>query len=109
MPRSWIRGAVLGVALLTAGCVVATPAPRHVVRTVPPPPPPPAEVVTPAPGPAYVWVPGHWAWRPARGQYVWAPGHWAIPQTPRHVWIPGHWAPYGGGGYTWVEGHWELR
>jgi hypothetical protein len=36
------------------------------------PPPPRAEVMQVAPGPGYVWISGHWAWR--HGWY-WAPGH----------------------------------
>lgn len=45
-----------------------------IVRDRPAPPPPRVEVVTIAPAPKAVWVPGHWVWR--RGAYVWVPGHW---------------------------------
>src|SRR6266849_3055025 len=100
-----LRGVVMGLAaaLLLTGCVVAEPV---VVRTPPPPPPPQVEVVPGAPGPAYAWVGGHWAWR--RGGYVWLPGYWAVPATPGYVWTPGHWAARPGG-YVWVEGHWRVR
>jgi hypothetical protein len=94
---------LVAVALLTAGCIVRAPV---VVKAPPPPPAVQAEVAPPQPGPAYVWLPGHWAWR--RGAYVWAPGHWAIPEAPGYVWIPGRWVPRGGG-YAWVEGHWRAR
>jgi len=102
---SWhsLRAVVMGLAaaILLTGCVVAEPV---VVRTPPPLPPPQVEVVPGAPGPAYVWVAGHWAWR--RGGYMWVPGYWAVPATPGYVWAPGHWAPRRGG-YVWVEGHWR--
>jgi hypothetical protein len=101
-----------------SGCIVrdtgvvrvpAGPPPLAVVvRTPPPTPPPQVEVITSQPGPAHVWVPGHWAWRGPDHGYVWLPGHWAIPQTPHHVWLPGHWAPQAGGS-VWVEGQWRPR
>ncbi len=100
------RRLCVAIWLVAAGCVVA-PAPV-VVRTPPPLPPPRVEVIPGQPGPAHVWVPGHWAWQgPERG-YVWAPGYWAVPQAPAHVWVPGHWETRHGG-YVWVEGHWRPR
>ncbi len=68
------------------------------------PPPPRVEVVPAPPGAAYVWRPGHWAWR--HGAYVWIPGHYA--RAPRHgaVWVAGHWRP-SGAGWVWVPGHWR--
>ena len=61
MREQWIRKALVGLSagLLLTGCIVREPV---VVRTPPPPPPPRAEVVVPQPGPAYVWIAGHWAW-----------------------------------------------
>jgi hypothetical protein len=56
--RAIRRSLVAGALLLLTGCIVEQPA---VVQRAPPPPPPPVEVVPVAPGPAYVWVPGHWA------------------------------------------------
>ena len=67
----------------------------------PPPPPPPAAVITPvvpAPGPGYVWVPGHYDW--VNGAWVWVEGGWMLPPRPHAVWVaprvdfrlhPGHW------------------
>jgi hypothetical protein len=95
---------LVAIPLLAASCVVAQPA---VVTGPPPPPPPQVEVVPGAPGPAYVWVPGHWAWRPRVATYVWVPGFYAIPQ-PGYVYAPGHWVPRGGG-HVWIEGRWRLR
>ncbi len=105
MHRHPIRRGLLAlvVGVLLAGCIVSEPV---VVRTPPPPPVVRVEPVPLQPGPAYVWVPGHWAWR--RGGYVWLPGYWAVPAAPNYVWEPGHWAP-GGGGYVWIEGRWRVR
>jgi len=98
--RSTLLG--LGAGLLLTGCIVAEPV---VVRTPPQPPPPQVEVVPVQPGPAHVWVQGHWVWR--HGGYVWQPGFWE-PVRANHVWVPGYWAPRGGG-YIWIEGHWRTR
>jgi hypothetical protein len=89
----------------------STPAPAAPAVVEAPPPVPPAivETVPPSPGPAYVWIPGHHAWR-ARGKaYVWLPGYYTVPVAPNYVWIPGYWAVAPGGGYVWVEGHWRIR
>ncbi len=104
MTLRWLRTSLLGAGLLVAGCYVATP----VVQAPPPAPAPQAEIVPPSPGPAYVWVGGHWAWRGPRRGYVWIPGYYAVPVQPGWVWVPGYWAP-SGGGYVWVEGHWRIR
>ena len=71
-----VRRVLLAVILsgLLGGCVVAEPP----VVTAPPPPVAPVEVVPVAPGPGYVWVAGHWAWR--RHGYIWVPGHWECPR-----------------------------
>ena len=91
--------------LLATGCVVRE---HVVVRTPPVPPPSQVEIVPVRPGPAHVWVPGHWAWRGSERGYVWVGGHWAVPQGSNYVWMPGHWAQESGG-YVWVEGHWRSR
>ena len=90
-------------ALLLTGCVVADP---PAVAAPPRAPAPQVEVAPPSPGPAYVWVPGHWVWR--RRAYVWVPGYWAVPTAPGYVWVPGHWAARGAG-YVWIEGRWRAR
>jgi hypothetical protein len=95
-----------GLLLFAAtGCAVYEPV---MVATPPPPPPARVEAVPAQPGPAYVWVEGHWAWRGPRRGYVWVPGYWAVPHAPGYVWMPGYWAPRPGG-YVWIEGHWRLR
>jgi WXXGXW repeat (2 copies) len=85
---------------LLGGCVVAE------APVVTAPPVAQVEVAPVAPGPGYVWVAGHWAWR--RRGYVWRPGHWVVPAAPGYVWAPGHWAPRGGG-FVWIEGRWRAR
>ncbi len=91
--------------LAVAGCATYEPV---MVASPPPVPPPQTEVVPVQPGPAYVWVPGHWAYRGPRRGYIWVPGYWAVPHAPGYVWVPGYWAPRPGG-YVWIEGHWRLR
>ena len=88
-----LRSSVIAlfVGVLMSGCIVAEPPPPVVAGPPPAAPPPQVEVAPPPPGPAYVWVPGHWAWR--RGGYVWVPGHYAVPAQPGYVWVAPHWAP----------------
>ena len=107
MVKRWLTILCLGVAMVSAGCVVAPPQPA-LVTVAPVPPAPVTEVVPAQPGSAYVWVPGHWAWRPRRAAYAWVAGHWAVPPGPRHAWVPGHWAQQGNA-YLWVDGHWQVR
>lgn len=68
------------------------------------PPPPIQETMTVSPGPNYVWIPGHHAWR--GDNYFWEPGHWEIRPGGRRDWVPGHWKETGRG-WVWVEGHWR--
>jgi WXXGXW repeat (2 copies) len=97
MVQRGIRTALAAVSLgLLTACVVEQPV---VVQQPPPPPAAQAEVVPVAPGPGYVWVPGHWAWRGPRRGYVWIPGVYAVPAEPNYVWVPAHWAQRPGG---WV-------
>jgi hypothetical protein len=107
----------LGVALalaafLTAsawGQTAAPPAAPEVVQVPLPLPAAVVETIPPSPGPAYVWIPGHHAWRSHHKAYVWLPGYYTVPVAPGYVWVPGYWAVAPGGGYIWVEGHWRLR
>ena len=81
-------------------------------------PAPRVEIIRPAPGPGYNWVPGHWAWR---GRWVWIPGHHvrgvvsAMPAevvevvsarpSPVHYWVKGHHV-FEGGHWVWRPGVW---
>ena len=86
------------------GCATAPP----VITAPPPAPAPVVEQVPPQPGPGYVWVEGHWAWRPRFARYAWVPGHWVVPESPGAVWVPGHWVARANG-YVWVDGHWRAH
>ena len=96
---------LLGMALATAlgNAAMAQPAPPY-----PPgwqaPPPPQVEIVPVAPGPAYVWVPGHWHWNGYR--YFWVHGHYAVRQAGWHHWVDGHWGVVYGQ-WRWIPGHWS--
>jgi len=69
------------------------------------PPPERGEVIPPQPGPGYVYIRGHWAWRHER--WEWIRGRWEYPQQPGAVWVPGAWVARGGG-WVWVEGHYQV-
>ena len=62
------------------------------------------EITGVAPGPDYVWVPGHHVWR--GGNYVWDPGRYE--RAPRHGarWVHGQWRHHERGWY-WTDGHWK--
>jgi hypothetical protein len=68
-----------------------------------PPPAPLVEVRGAAPGPAFVWLGGYWAWH---SRWVWTRGSWAVPPHPRAVWVPGHWR-HVFGGCRWSPGFWR--
>jgi len=67
------------------------------------PPPDQVEVVPVAPGPAYVWIGGYWAWR--LGRHVWVGGRWGLPPGRGYAWRPGRWNRYGPG-WRWHGGRW---
>jgi hypothetical protein len=64
-----------------------------------------AEQVTPAPGPGYVWLSGHWSFYSNR--WVWVAGHWEMPPSPSASWVAGHWVQ-GNSGWVWVDGAWSV-
>lgn len=65
-----------------------------------------AEVVVVRPGPAHVWVPGHWRWVAPRRTYAWTAGAWIVPPRPRAVWVaPRH--ERRRGGWVYVAGRWR--
>jgi hypothetical protein len=65
----------------------------------------PQEQVTPAPGPGYVWMAGHW--NNVSQRWVWVAGHWELPPSPSAAWIAGHWVQ-GNSGWVWVDGTWTV-
>ncbi len=64
------------------------------------PPAPRREVVVARPSPGYVWVAGHYVWKPARNSYAWVAGKWTRPPRRGAVWV----APR----YQKRHGNWVL-
>jgi len=106
-----INAAALATCLIfSAGCMVERDAafrkmaPTPLETTVTEAPPPPrTEIAIPSPGPAYVWIPGHWGWQ---DHWIWIGGDWVIPPRPEAVWVAGFWAR-AANGYVWKPGHWR--
>jgi hypothetical protein len=78
--------------------------PEVVIRSQPPPDR--YEDVGIAPGPGYVFIRGHWAWRHDR--WDWVSGRWELPAQRGAVWVSGQWVARGGG-WVWVEGHYQTQ
>jgi hypothetical protein len=89
-------GLVLLAAAALSACAVRVLVPG-------PPPAPRIEVRGVAPGPAFLWVEGYWAWH---SRWVWAPGRWVVPPRVGAVWVSGRWA-HVRGGWRWVPGRWR--
>jgi hypothetical protein len=70
-----------------------------------PPAAPVPETQSPAPGTAYVWIPGHWAWNGRR--HAWTSGHWELPPQTGLVWVPANWTRVGLH-WRFVPGHWRV-
>ena len=80
---------------------VITHGPVIVHRT---PPPPQTEVITVAPSPRHVWVPGYWTWRD--DDWVWQSGYWESRPSPEARWVPGQWIATSNG-WRWQDGEWR--
>jgi hypothetical protein len=78
-----------------------------VVQQVPAAPPPPqvVEVVTPAPSPVAIWIPGYWAFNGAN--YIWITGCWEIPPPNSHAYVAPYWAFRERAGYVYIRGYWR--
>jgi WXXGXW repeat (2 copies) len=115
MMKTKIFAVLLGCAgwLFFAGCVyrerVVYPTPtvsgpaRGEVIVSDAPPAPRVERITVAPGPAFVWVDGFWAWR---GHWVWRRGYWARPPHHGAVWVGPRYVVRGGRHY-YSRGYWR--
>jgi hypothetical protein len=58
----------------------------------------------PAPGPASVWIDGHWQW--AEGRFGWVAGQWTEPPgRPPYTWVPARWTS-DARGWTFHEPYW---
>jgi hypothetical protein len=80
------------------------PAPTRVVVV---PQPAATEMVPPAPGPDYVWIPGRWEWDTAGKRWMWYGGTWQRPPAPNAVWQAGYWSQQGPG-WSWISAHWMV-
>ncbi|MDQ2767468.1 MAG: YXWGXW repeat-containing protein [Gemmatimonadota bacterium] len=101
-----VKIGLMSIGLATApliGCASA-PAQGGRVYAREGPPVERTEVVIERPGPAYVWLRGHWGY--SGGGYAWVPGRWERPDRPNRRWAEGRWAR-DRHGYFWVEGHWR--
>ena len=97
---------LLGWAFSAAMVACAPPPHRAVYGVRAAPPAEVVETVPPAPGPEYVWIPGHYRWDEGARGYIWVAGHWVVPPQGYRAWVPGHWVERDGG-WVWVEGHWS--
>jgi WXXGXW repeat (2 copies) len=95
--------ALAGMLGLT-GCMASAGGRPGVVYARYAPPSPVYESVAVAPGPGYVWIPGHHEWR---GQnYVWIGGRYVLPERGFRRYEPGRWR-HNRNGWYWVEGRWR--
>lgn len=78
------------------------PPPPFVVREAPPRPVI-VERQYSAPGPGFVWIPGHNSW--VNGRWTWFPGTWVRPPQPNTIYVAGRWDEHS---RNWIESHWEL-
>ena len=62
------------------------------------------EVIGVRPGPAHVWIGGHWLWR--ESDFVWIGGRWEEPRAGFREWAPHRWE-HDRNGWYFVEGHWR--
>jgi hypothetical protein len=88
-------GAVAGMSIPAAAQTyvqMAPPAPRY-------------EQIPSPPGASYYWEPGYWSWNGYR--YVWVHGHYGYRPYSGAIWRPGHWRQ-GPNGWYWVPGHWRA-
>jgi hypothetical protein len=100
--------AALSLGAPLVACVSGAYLRSGVVFTVGAPPPPlRVEVAAVRPGPAFVWVPGHWDWRASRREYVWLSGRWLRPPNARAVWVEPRYERRGGGS-VYVSGFWRY-
>jgi len=68
-------------------------------------PPRQQEVITSAPSPQYVWIPGQWERTP--DNWTWSAGKWVQPPFANAYWVSGYWKHHGGK-YVWQGGHWAA-
>jgi hypothetical protein len=94
--------ALATTAMLTMATACASASGRLYVRNGPPPVV--VERVIAAPGPDFVWQPGHYRW--TGRDYVWIPGRYERAPHPRAQWVAGRWA-HGPRGWYFIDGRWR--
>jgi hypothetical protein len=80
---------------------------RPLARMAPPavpPAPPVADVMTPAPAPNALWIPGYWSYDGAR--YTWVAAHWEMPPPNAHAYVVAHWENRGNA-YAFIPSYWQ--
>jgi hypothetical protein len=90
--REFVAQVVVEPTTITSPTYVEVPAPQQ-------------EVITPAPSPGFVWVPGQWERTPV--SWTWTAGQWVQPPFSNAYWVPGYWQNRGGQ-YLWETGHWAA-
>jgi len=88
----------------TAQQVVEEPAPV-ISPTYVAIPPRQQEVITTAPSPQYVWIPGQWERTP--DNWSWSGGKWVQPPFSNAYWVSGYWKHHSGK-YMWQPAHWAA-
>jgi hypothetical protein len=101
--RSFLLSCTLSAAALLGAIVPATAQVYGGVYVRTAPPAPIYESVPVSPGAAYYWVAGYWRWNGYT--YVWVRGHYDYRPYAGAVWHPGHWR-YTPNGWVWIAGHW---
>ncbi len=96
---------LLLVLVALAGLIVSGCIPSKTIIVYQAPPPARYEQPPVSPGAVYIWIAGHWVWKPRLGKYIWIAGHWAK-RSPGKVWISGHWKKHRGG-WVRIPGHWR--
>ena len=99
LSRRWLSLVLGGFMIFSGASVRADDTVVHVK-----PPRDIEERQEPSPGPAYVWIPGHYRW--VKTSFEWVPGHWEVPPHEHAVWVPYKWVKQNGG---WVlkDGRWK--
>jgi WXXGXW repeat (2 copies) len=101
-----VLGCILTLAPVELACAQAILSPPPVISpTYIAVPPPQQEIITPAPGPSYVWVPGQW--ERTADSWSWKPSRWVQPPLSNAYWVPGYWQ-HNGGKFLWTNAHWAA-
>jgi hypothetical protein len=92
-------------ALVNATACVMGARPREgVIYVSRQPPVERVEVISVRPGPAHIWIAGHWGWR--ESDFIWIGGRWEEPRSGFRTWVPGRWA-HDRHGWYYIDGHWR--